>query len=86
MGIMSELDIERQNYVKELSALPDYKLVSRYLQYYELHLKIKPDIDRFFVIMAEIDKNGCRDAIIRLTANWYIAEKMKEVGLWEPLC
>ena len=81
MGIMSELDIERQNYVKELSALPDYKLVSRYLQYYELHLKVKPDENQFFVIMSEIDRKETRDAIIRLTANWYITEKMKEGNL-----
>ena len=78
---MSELDIERQNYVKELSALPDYKLVSRYLQYYELHLKVKPDENQFFVIMSEIDRKESRDAIIRLTANWYITEKMKEGNL-----
>ena len=81
MGIMSELDIERQNYVKELSALPDYKLVSRYLEYYELHLKVKPQKDQFFVIMAEIDRKETRDAIITLTANWYITEKMKEGNL-----
>lgn len=81
MGIMSELDIERQNYVKELSALSNHKLIEEYLKYYQLNLNIKYDDDQFSIIMAEIDRDGCRDAIIRLTANWYMSEKMKEGNL-----
>lgn len=81
MGIMSELDIERQNYVKELSALSNQKLIEEYLKYYQLNLNIKYDDDQFSIIMAEIDRDGCRDAIIRLTANWYMSEKMKEGNL-----
>ena len=86
MGLMSELDIERQNKMQELSSLPNYKLVAEYLKYYQLKLNIEYDDDQFLTIMSEINRDGCRDAIIRLTANWYITEKMKEGNLWKPLC